>query len=161
MTVNPQLWQPVNKRDSSFRTEDNEASVIVAGSLAIDLSCDYLPQEKAAHASQPQPQTSNPSSIRQSIGGVGHNVASALHHMGTTVRLCSSIASDVAGSTAIATLAKRGLSTTGIRTIDAEARTAQYVAINDANRNLVLAMADMEILERSQDDFDASWKTYP
>lgn len=36
--------------------------------------------------------------------------------------------------------------------------TAQYVAVNDAQKHMVLAMADMNILEESSEDFDSLWK---
>jgi pseudouridine-5'-phosphate glycosidase/pseudouridine kinase len=43
------------------------------------------------------------------------------------------------------------MGTSGIATLshDDDARTAQYVAVNDTNKDLVLAMADMGILERT------------
>lgn len=54
-----------------------------------------------------------------------------------------------AGTTILASLDRNGLDTTYIRRLGPEhasARTAQYVAVNDANKNLVIAMADMAIL---------------
>jgi pseudouridine-5'-phosphate glycosidase/pseudouridine kinase len=39
------------------------------------------------------------------------------------------------------------MSTTGINTLPSPSRTAQYIAINNANKDLSLAMADMSILE--------------
>lgn len=39
------------------------------------------------------------------------------------------------------------MSTTGIKTLPRPARTAQYVAVNNVNKDLSLAMADMSILE--------------
>ena len=132
--------------------------VIVAGSLAIDLSCDYVPANIAAASHQPQPHTSNPASIRQILGGVGQNIATALHYLKTSVRLCSSVADDIAGSTALQMLADRGLQTSAMRILTTGFRTAQYVAINDAHKSLVLAMADMDILEDMDGDFDTLWK---
>ena len=132
--------------------------MIVAGSLAIDLSCDYLPTNTPAASHQPQPHTSNPASVRQSLGGVGQNIATALHYLKTSVRLCSSVADDIAGSTALRMLADRGLQTSGMQKLSTGFRTAQYIAINDAHKNLVLAMADMKILEDTHGDFDTLWK---
>ena len=132
--------------------------MIVAGSLAIDLSCDYLPTNTPAASYQPQPHTSNPASVRQSLGGVGQNIATALHYLKTSVRLCSSVADDIAGSTALRMLADRGLQTSGMQKLSTGFRTAQYIAINDAHKNLVLAMADMKILEDTHGDFDTLWK---
>ena len=132
--------------------------MIVAGSLAIDLSCDYVPTITPAAALQPQPHTSNPASIRQSLGGVGQNIATALHYLKTSVRLCSSVADDISGSTALRMLADRGLQTSGMQILTTGFRTAQYIAINDAHKSLVLAMADMKILEDTRGDFDTVWK---
>lgn len=137
----------------------NDATdVIVAGSLAIDLSCDYVPANTSTASHQPQLHTSNPASIRQSLGGVGQNIATALHYLKTSVRLCSSVADDIAGSTALRMLADRGLQTSGLQKSTTGFRTAQYIAINDAHKSLVLAVADMGILEDPHGDFDNSWK---
>ena len=134
--------------------------VIVAGSLAIDLSCDYIQPSTENLSSQPQPHTSNPASITQTLGGVGQNIAIALHYLGSSPRLCSSIAADVAGSTALKILAEQGLQTAGIQIRGPESHTAQYVAINDAQKHMVLAMADMKILEDTTGDFDSLWKSH-
>ena len=136
----------------------NAADVIVAGSIAIDLSCDYVPAYTPVASHQPQLHTSNPASIRQSLGGVGQNIATALHYLKTSVRLCSSVADDIAGATALRMLADRGLQTSGLQKLTKGFRTAQYIAINDANKSLVLAVADMEILEDTHADFDNLWK---
>ena len=136
----------------------NAADVIVAGSIAIDLSCDYVPAYTPVASHQPQLHTSNPASIRQSLGGVGQNIATALHYLKTSVRLCSSVADDIAGATALRMLADRGLQTSGLQKLTKGFRTAQYIAINDANKSLVLAVADMEILEDTHADLDNLWK---
>ena len=158
MPFDPKFSLPPKPSSLHSQYKNGYGSVVVAGSVAIDLSCNYLHQGDSISPSQPQLQTSNPSSIRQSIGGVGHNVASALHYVGASVRLCSSVANDVAGSTALSSLVKRGLSTEGIKTMGKDSRTAQYVAVNDDHRNLVLAMADMGILESKEDVFDQLWQ---
>jgi pseudouridine-5'-phosphate glycosidase/pseudouridine kinase len=64
------------------------------------------------------------------------------------VNLCSVIGDDIAGATVLSAITTSGLSTTHIRREDAEsgARTAQYVAVNDSQKSLVLGMADMDIL---------------
>lgn len=136
-------------------TED----VIIAGSLAVDLSCDFLPQTSGL--ALPQNYTSNPASIRQSLGGVGQNIASALHYCGAAVRLCTNIADDIAGSVVLEMLAKRGLSTTGVQTVSNGTGTGQYVAVNDAEKNLVLAMADMDVLQKGEHGgFDKLWQPH-
>ena len=138
----------------------NTADVIVAGSLAVDLSCDYIRPPTENLSSQPQLHTSNPASITQTLGGVGQNVATALHYLGSSVRLCSSVADDVAGSTALNILAERGLQTAGIQRTGPGSHTAQYVAVNDAQKHMILAMADMNILEDTSGDFEFLWKPH-
>ncbi len=128
--------------------------------MAIDLSCDLIPRNGTPTSKQPQLNTSNPALITQSLGGVGQNVATALRLLNTSVRLCSSVAQDIAGSAAVEMLAKRGLQTAGIHRSTGNPHTAQYVAVNDAQKNLVLAMADMNILEDVTDDFDIIWKSH-
>ena len=153
-SVNPTSTQIIGRNSNE---DSEETKIVVAGSLAIDLSCDYtLPNDRIA-SDQPQLHTSNPATIRQSLGGVGQNVATALHYLGSKVRLCSNIGDDLAGSTAINMLSKRGLQTSGIRRLPEGSRTGQYVAVNDAKKGLVLAMADMKIQQETK-DFDASWR---
>lgn len=138
----------------------NRADVIVAGSLALDLSCDYIQPPTENILSQPLLHTSNPASITQTLGGVGQNVATALHYLGSSLRLCSSVADDVAGSTALNLLAERGLQTAGVQTTGPGSHTAQYVAVNDAQKHMLLAMADMNILEDTSEDFNTLWKPH-
>ncbi|KAF4967852.1 hypothetical protein FSARC_4651 [Fusarium sarcochroum] len=139
---------------------DSKADILVAGSVAIDLSCDYAPK---SGNNSPVLHTSNPSSISQSIGGVGHNVALAAHSVSkhARVRLCSMVGDDVAGKTVLNGLKASGLDTTYIRQLGHEYhgsnRTAQYVAVNDANKNLVMAMADMGIF--TNHSFPEYWKS--
>lgn len=120
-------------------------SVFVAGALAVDFSCDYAPISSTA-SKEPALHTSNPAKISQSLGGVAHNVARAANLVGDSVRLCSSVGDDLSGRAALDALAIEGLESTGIKTRQGSS-TAQYVAVNDASNNLVLAMADMNILD--------------
>ncbi|KAJ4992639.1 IdgA domain-containing protein [Stagonosporopsis vannaccii] len=126
---------------------DEPVDIVVAGALALDFSCDYAPFANASSPVGPLPQTSNPAVIRQSLGGVAHNISKAAHLLGSTVRLYSAVGNDLSGRAAISQLEDEGISTRGIETLPAPARTAQYVAVNNANKDLALAMADMSILE--------------
>lgn len=69
--------------------------------------------------------------------------------LGSSVRLCSAVGDDITGRAALAQLKIEGMRTDGIKVLDPSSgyRTAQYVAINDVRKDLVLAMADMSILE--------------
>lgn len=138
--------------------------MLVAGSVALDLNCDYAGGITSENnkAVSPALHTSNPASINQSVGGVGHNIALAAHRVSEEgkVRLCSMVGDDIAGSTILSALQTSGLDTSCIRQLGHEypsTRTAQYVAVNDAQKNLVMAMADMAIF--SAHSFPAYWNS--
>ncbi|KAI4931425.1 hypothetical protein J4E85_004018 [Alternaria conjuncta] len=57
------------------------------------------------------------------------------------------VGDDLSGRAALSQLQSEGMPITGIKTLQAPSRTAQYVAINNTNKDLALAMADMSILE--------------
>ncbi|CAK4025250.1 hypothetical protein DOTSEDRAFT_54669 [Lecanosticta acicola] len=138
------------RKDSGADAITTSADVFVAGSLAVDLACDYEPRSGTA-LSSPELHTSNPAQIAQSLGGVGSNVARAAHLMGASVRLCSAVGADLTGKAALEALTAAQMSISGIKVMseDSESRTSQYVAFNDKNKDLVLAMADMSILEQA------------
>jgi pseudouridine-5'-phosphate glycosidase/pseudouridine kinase len=83
---------------------------------------------------------------------VAHNIAKASHLLGSFVRLHSAVGDDLSGRAAISQLQEEGMSVSGIETLSAPSRTAQYVAINNTNKDLALAMADMSILETIPDE---------
>ncbi|EGE77721.1 serine/threonine protein kinase [Blastomyces dermatitidis ATCC 18188] len=139
-----------------------KTNVLVAGSLAIDFACDYTPASQKGDGI-PALHTSNPSIIRQNLGGVGHNVALAANYVGSSVLLCSVVADDFSGRAALAALenSQPNLHSQGIQVLSPATgcRTAQYVSVNDAKNNLMLAMADMTIMEAPQQSlaFNAFW----
>ncbi|KAK5731618.1 hypothetical protein LTR17_011210 [Elasticomyces elasticus] len=121
------------------------SNVFVAGSLNVDLSCDFAPRSSSSgHGLELK--TSNPATIRQSLGGVAHNIARAAHLMGANVQLCSAVGDDLSGKAALEALTTVGMSDAGVKVMP-DTRTSQYVAINDGRKDLVLAMADVSILE--------------
>lgn len=136
----------------SKHTSRPQFDVLVAGSLASDTICDYAPFKSAASSPSPVLHTSNPSSISQSTGGVGRNVAVAAHYAGAKVALASAVADDIAGQSLLQQMTDGGFATKYIRTLKASegARSAQYVGVNDAKKDLVLAMADMSIFTRPE-----------
>ncbi|KAF1831719.1 IdgA domain-containing protein [Decorospora gaudefroyi] len=125
----------------------SNAHVIVSGALAVDFSCDYAPFTPSTGQSDPLPHTSNPAVITQTLGGVAHNIAKAVHLLGSSVRLHSAVGNDLSGRAALSQLQEEGMSIAGIETLPAPSRTAQYVAVNNSHKDLALAMADMSILE--------------
>ena len=132
-------------------TKVTEIDVLVAGALAIDSACDFSPLPDTAKAVlvSPDLRTSNPAVITQTLGGVGHNIATAIHQLGIPVRLCSFVADDPSGRAALAMMADKGMPTNDIKVLPLGCgkRTSQYVAVNDSKKDLVIAMADMAILD--------------
>ena len=94
------------------------------------------------------------------LGGVGQNIASALHYLATPVQFCSIVADDSNGKTAVSMLANRGLRVNGIEVLKDGSCTAQYTAFNDRKNELVMAMADMRILETRQPHLKALWTSH-
>ena len=150
-----------NEGDSAEEVE--KVDILVAGSLAVDLACDYVPRaaERMMNVT-PSLHTSNPAIIEQSLGGVGYNVAIAAKHVGSSVLFCSLVGDDLTGRAALASLHGEGLHAEGVQILpsSAAARTAQYVATNDANKDLFVAMADMSIMELPERDldFEGTWE---
>ncbi|KAJ9622539.1 hypothetical protein H2204_011552 [Knufia peltigerae] len=145
----------------SVEPQAEPIDVLVAGSLASDTICDHQPFKDTQSPISPTLHTSNPSNITQSAGGVGRNVAMAAHLAGAKVALASVVADDLAGSSLLSHIKESGLTTTNIRQLPAAdgARTAQYVAVNDTGKDLVLAMADMAILARPEMESLDYWAT--
>jgi pseudouridine-5'-phosphate glycosidase/pseudouridine kinase len=132
--------------------------IVVAGALACDYSCDFAALDKTS--TSPQLHTSNPAIIRQSLGGVAHNVAKAAHYLGPNVKLISLIGNDLDGNSARAQLESQGMRTDGVQICtDGDARTSRYVAVNDARKDLVVAMADMNLLNTHGGAYlETKWK---
>jgi len=154
--------EPTPAQEQTGPTFNDNADLVVAGSLAIDFSCDFAPLGKGNKDAAPAPHTSNPAVIGQSLGGVGHNVAIAASYAGCSTVFCSIVADDLSGKAALTAIEQEQLGTQGIKTLSPTlgVRTAQYVAVNDAKKDLVVAMADMAIMElpESSLDFDGCWQ---
>ncbi|KAL6405424.1 indigoidine synthase A like protein [Ilyonectria robusta] len=149
--------------DVSFQSRPqvlSQADILVAGSVAIDLTCDCKGDSTDSSPS-PHLHTSNPAIVTQSIGGVGRNVALAAHQVssGSGVRFCSIIGDDIAGASVMSSLKSYGMDVSCIQKLDktssSSARTAEYIAINGSDKNLFLAMADMNIF--SYNTFSTDW----
>jgi len=74
---------------------ESQADVLVAGGVAVDLSCDFT--KPRSGDGSPKLRTSNPASINQCIGGVGHNIALAAHRSSSRIRVkfCSLVGDDM------------------------------------------------------------------
>ncbi|KAL9103971.1 MAG: hypothetical protein Q9163_001033 [Psora crenata] len=149
-STTPSRGQPRHPREP--------VQVVVAGSLAMDLSCDFDAPNTTPETIEPQNHTSNPAIIKQSLGGVGRNITTALHLLGVSAQLYSKVGSDLAGSTALKMAEDQGLILSGLVRSGNHTRTAQYVAVNDARKDLVLAMADMSLLQTWPNDHERESK---
>lgn len=134
------------KSAPSSLVHPNRANTVVIGSLALDTI--------STIAGNTFMGDSNPGTVKSSIGGVGYNVSLAhsfsLQSLGSSssCRLVSAVADDFGGRNILSQLKSGGVDTTGIAVFPAdEARTAQYNSTHGNNGDLLLAVADMSIVE--------------
>ncbi|KAG7891362.1 hypothetical protein KL906_004702 [Ogataea polymorpha] len=121
-------------------TTRKPARAVVVGSVALD---------STSTVSTVRFQDSCPGKTEYSVGGVGFNVALAAAAVGGPqhVALVSGLnQADFAGKTVMAAFAERGLRTDGL--IHLAGRTAQYTSVHDHRGDLVIACADMAIVEQ-------------
>lgn len=136
-----------------------DVDLLVVGSLAADTSCDYSPFEHMKDQVSPILHTSNPAIVQQAAGGVGRNVATAAQYAGAQVSLASVVADDLAGKVLLDQLIQTGIDASKVHVLEsgAGARTAQYVAVNDTSKDLVLAMGDFSIFNHVELDSQEYW----
>lgn len=90
-------------------------------------------------------ETSNPSQIRSSFGGIARNVAENLARLGQEVVLISAVGDDQAGESLVTHTAKAGVNVSAvIRT--PETRTGTYLAVVNPRGELVFALDDMQAI---------------
>lgn len=122
----------------------------------MDYACDFNPISQDTGLISPVLKTSNPARISLSVGGVGYNIAKAAHFFGRKTSLFSILGNDLPGQVALSDIRSIGMTTNNI-SAHPESRTAQYMAVNDRNKDLVVAMADMAILEKLPTTLLDSW----
>jgi pseudouridine kinase len=112
---------------------DERPSVVVVGGSNLDVK---------ARASAPmQAATSNPGTGSMAPGGVGRNIAENLARLGTRTILISSVGRDAAGETVLRQTAAAGVVLEHVHRTDRA--TGTYVALLDADGELVAAVSDM------------------
>ncbi|CAK9439023.1 uncharacterized protein LODBEIA_P32470 [Lodderomyces beijingensis] len=116
---------------------DTNSSILVVGSVALDTA--------ATLGSDTKMHDSNIGTITNSIGGVGYNIALASKYIYPSTRFMSRIGKDVSGDTISSEVQSQMSSvlTTG------EGRSAQYVCTHDSQGELIVACADMSIIEEA------------
>jgi pseudouridine kinase len=90
--------------------------------------------------------TSNPSNVRSSFGGVARNVAENLARLGVDVTLATQVGDDLAGRSLLADCASAGVATRGIA-MSSRYPTAEYVAIIDERRELVIGASETNVID--------------
>lgn len=90
---------------------------------------------------------SNPGHISQSTGGVGRNIAENISRLNLRTSLITAIGEDDKGKIILNELKELGIDTENIIILPHE-RTSVYLAILDENRDMELAINDMDIMEK-------------
>jgi pseudouridine-5'-phosphate glycosidase/pseudouridine kinase len=128
------------------QVQQERSDLIIVGSLAMDT---IVSMERTMKMND-----SNPGLIRNSVGGVGHNVTMASHYglqskfcnSNKKARLVSVVGEDISGKSILSSLESIGVDTLGI--LVSPGSTAQYVSNHDANGDLIVACADMKLIEQ-------------
>jgi len=85
--------------------------------------------------------------VRQSLGGVGRNVAEAAFRAGAQTVLVSAVGNDLAANVMMDRLERIGMRSEGIHIYDGET-TAIYNALHAPDGQLISAVADMNVFKR-------------
>ncbi|KNE67220.1 hypothetical protein AMAG_12291 [Allomyces macrogynus ATCC 38327] len=117
-----------------------EKRPIVVGGLALDVTSTLATKDLQLHSSFP-------GRVQQTAGGVGRNVAEAMHLLDTNPLLVSAVGDDFAGKTLLEMVAAADMDTSGIITMPHQ-RTAVYNAVHTSDGQLATAVADMGVLTR-------------
>jgi pseudouridine kinase len=98
-------------------------------------------------AAHHRPQTSNPATINETIGGGGFNAARAARRMGARVAILSARGGDASGVAIANAIQDAGLMDLSSTHLDRA--TPTYTAILEPNGELVTAIADMALYEQA------------
>lgn len=98
---------------------------------------------------------SNPGTVRLSLGGVGRNIAHNMCLLGMDVRFLTAIGDDLYGQRIAASCGELGIDIGHALRIPG-ATTSTYLFINDADGDMALALADMEICNKISPSYLAS-----
>ncbi|WP_292672513.1 carbohydrate kinase family protein [Nocardioides sp.] len=111
--------------------------IVVVGGANLDV--------KAHSARDAVARTSNPGSVLRSAGGVGRNVAENVARLGTEVCLVAAVGTDPAGDEVLAATRAAGVDVSRVARVPQP--TGTYVAVLDADGELVVAVSDMAATE--------------
>ncbi|HEY0645545.1 MAG TPA: carbohydrate kinase [Nocardioides sp.] len=114
-----------------------QPGVVVIGGANVDI--------KARSTAPATPQTSNPGHGSMSPGGVGRNVAENLARLGTRTHLIAAVGRDPLGDNLLAQTSAAGVRLEFVQRSDRP--TGTYTAILDSDGELIVAVADMTVVE--------------
>ncbi|KAJ3987787.1 indigoidine synthase A-like protein [Lentinula detonsa] len=141
-----QLRLPASKTPPFAASENGNASLLVLGAAAVDISA------KAFEAASNSALGSTvPGNISVSLGGVARNIAEASHRVSPkdSVLLVSPIGDDSFGQLLTQESENHGMRTDGLL-LQKDQRTAVCNMIMDSQGGLTTGIADMAILEKAQ-----------
>lgn len=95
---------------------------------------------------------SNPGTVRVSLGGVGHNIARNLAHLGTKVRFLTAIGDDVYARQVEASCSRLEIDLSMALKLN-QHPTSTYLYISDENGDMQLAIADMAATQQLTPDY--------
>lgn len=102
--------------------------------------------------------TSNPVSQHESFGGVARNIAENLARLGSAASLICAVGDDASGAGLLAQARVAGMDTSASLTLSGQG-SGSYTAILDADGEMVLALAHMQLCEQLDVAFLASRQT--
>lgn len=115
----------------------NHSYILVVGAAGLDT--------KGRAEGPLQPGTSNPGSIRISVGGVARNVAENLARLGEHVILLSAVGADRSGRRVREQAADAGVDVSYLLE-SADHHTGAYLAVYEQTNNLAVSIDDMAVL---------------
>ncbi|KAL1934843.1 hypothetical protein VTP01DRAFT_7025 [Rhizomucor pusillus] len=118
-------------------------SLLFIGGVALDITA-TVSRNHAQHLSPLY--TSSPGSLKQTLGGVGRNMAEAAFRTGINTLLVSAVGNDVSGKTVKYQIKALGMDTKYLDTLPNQS-TAVYNAIHSGDGQLLAAVADMNIFD--------------
>ncbi len=116
---------------------DKDAHILVVGAAGMDTKGRASVELKGG--------TSNPGSIRISVGGAARNVAENLARLGERAVLLSAVGTDRSGRRILEQASEAGVDVSPVLK-SSEHRTAAYLAVLDQEGSLVVSIDDMTIL---------------
>jgi pseudouridine kinase len=114
-----------------------EEHVLVIGAAGLDI--------KARPNRPTEPGTSTPGQIRNSVGGVAHNIAENLARLEVDSVLLTVVGDDQPGQSVLGHAAASGIDVSHVLITDRH-RTAQYMAVLDPHGALDFAIHDMAVM---------------